>query len=453
MKWLAPALDYLPRWLEHQMRISEQPGCAIAVAQGVRLVFEAAFGHADLARGRALTPRHRFRVASHSKTFTAAALMRLRELGKLRLDDPVGRHVEGLSPAVAALTLAQLASHSAGLVRDGADAAQWVLRGPFLDAVALRADLAAPPTLEAGLRFKYSNHGYGLLGLAIEAVTGEAYAAWVAREIVAASGLEETAPDVTQRAVRLAAGHGTKQPLGRRVAIDVSMSTHALASATGFVSTAADLARFFESLAPEARRSVLSPASRREMTRRQWRSEHDSANRWYSLGTIGATTGAWEHVGHSGGFPGVTSRTACVPSRRLAVSVLTNAADGASQLWLDGALHLLQAFEKHGATSRRTAPWQGRFWNLWGAFDLLPMAGARVLLANPGLPNPVLDATEIDVTGRDRGQVVLGGGFANHGEAVRLVRDARGHIAQFWHGGMRLETEAATRRALLRLAR
>jgi D-alanyl-D-alanine carboxypeptidase len=133
--------------------------------------------------------------------------------------------------------------------------------------------------------------------------------------------------------------------------------------------------------------------------------------------------------------------------------VLTNAADGASQLWLDGALHLLQAFEKHGATSRRTAAWQGRFWNLWGAFDLLPMAGARVLLANPGLPNPVLDATEIDVTGRDRGQVVLGGGFANHGEAVRLVRDARGRIGQLWHGGMRLETEAATRRALLRLAR
>ena len=453
MTWLASALDYLPRWLEHQMRVSEQPGCAVAVSHRGQLVFEAAFGHADLARGIALTPRHGFRVASHSKTFTVAALMRLRELGKLRLDDPVARHVGGLSKAVGALTLAQLASHSAGLVRDGADAAQWALRGPFLDEAALRADLALPPPLDAGLRFKYSNHGYGLLGLAIEAVTGETYASWVAREIVAASGLQETQPDVPRRAQRLAAGHSAKQPLGERVAIDVSMSTQALAAATGFVSTAADLARFFGSLAPAARASVLSPASRREMMRRQWRSEHDSSQRWYGLGTVCGTTGGWDHVGHSGGFPGVITRTACVPSQQLAELVLTNAADGLSHQWLDGTLHLLQAFEKHGAPSRRTAPWCGRFWSLWGALDLLPMSGARVLLANPGLHNPVLDASEIDVTGRDHGQVVQAGGFANHGEPVRLVRDARRRITHLWHGGMRLETEAATRRALLRLVR
>ena len=74
MTWLSAAVDYLPRWLEHQMRVTEQPGCAIAVAHKGKLVFEAAFGHADLSRGIALTPRHRFRVASHSKTFTAAAL-------------------------------------------------------------------------------------------------------------------------------------------------------------------------------------------------------------------------------------------------------------------------------------------------------------------------------------------------------------------------------------------
>jgi D-alanyl-D-alanine carboxypeptidase len=226
-----------------------------------------------------------------------------------------------------------------------------------------------------------------------------------------------------------------------------------LAAATGFVSTAADLARFFGSLAPAARASVLSPASRREMTRRQWRSEHDSSQRWYGLGTVCGTTGGWDHVGHSGGFPGVVTRTACVPSQQLAVSVLTNAADGLSHQWLDGALHLLQAFEKHGAPSRRTAPWRGRFWNLWGAFDLLPMAGARVLLANPGLHNPMLDASEIDVTGRDHGQVVQASGFANDGEPVRLARDARGRITHLWHGGMRLETEVATRRALLKLAR
>jgi D-alanyl-D-alanine carboxypeptidase len=451
MSWLTAAVDYLPRWLEHQMRVTEQPGCAIAVAHKGKLVFEAAFGHADLSRGIALTPRHRFRVASHSKTFTAAALMKLREQRKLQLDDAVGKHVGGLRDDVASLTLAQLASHSAGLVRDGVDAQQWSLQRPFLDEKALRDGLAQRPTLEANTRFKYSNHGYGMLGLAIEQITGEPYVDWVAREIVAAAGLEETAPDVHAKLGKLAKGHSAKHPLGKRVAIDVGMSTHALASATGFVSTAADLARFYASLAPDARSSALSPASRREMTRRQWRSEHDSTARWYGLGLIAGTTGAWDHVGHSGGFPGVITRTACAPAQQLAVSVLTNAADGLSHQWLDGALHVMQAFEKHGAPSRRTARWQGRFWNLWGAFDLLPMAGSRVLLANPGLANPVLDASQIEVTGTDRGHVTLGGGFANHGEPVRIERDARGRIRRVWHGGMPLVREADAAKALAAL--
>jgi D-alanyl-D-alanine carboxypeptidase len=133
--------------------------------------------------------------------------------------------------------------------------------------------------------------------------------------------------------------------------------------------------------------------------------------------------------------------------------VLTNAADGQSHQWLDGTLQLLQACEKGGAPSRRTAAWQGRFWNLWGAVDLLPMAGRRVLLATPGLANPVLDASEVEVDAPDRGCVVLGGGFAQQGEPVRIERDGRGRIVRLWHGGMLLQPEAPTRRALHRLSR
>jgi len=65
-KWLGAALDYIPRWLEHQMRISKQPGCVMAIAHNGKLVLERAYGFANLKRGVALTPRHRFRVASHS---------------------------------------------------------------------------------------------------------------------------------------------------------------------------------------------------------------------------------------------------------------------------------------------------------------------------------------------------------------------------------------------------
>ena len=97
-KWLVGALDYIPRWIELQMQWTDQPGCAIAVAKDGTTLLEAAFGHADLPAGKTLTPRHRFRVASHSKTFTAAGILKLREQGALQLDDPVGRYVGDLHP-------------------------------------------------------------------------------------------------------------------------------------------------------------------------------------------------------------------------------------------------------------------------------------------------------------------------------------------------------------------
>jgi CubicO group peptidase (beta-lactamase class C family) len=82
-RWLKPALDYVSSWIEFQMRASQQPGCVFAVAHRDRIVLERAIGYADIVSKEKLTPRHRFRVASHSKSFVAAGLMKLREQRKL----------------------------------------------------------------------------------------------------------------------------------------------------------------------------------------------------------------------------------------------------------------------------------------------------------------------------------------------------------------------------------
>src|SRR4029450_13456175 len=132
--WLKSALDYLPQWLGVQVDETQLPGCAFAVAHRGRLVLERAFGVADLETRVALTPKHRVRVASHSKSFTATGIMRLVEVRKLLLDAPVGKYVSGLHDRVAATTLRQLLSHGAGVHRDGRDSGQWDLRRPFLDA-------------------------------------------------------------------------------------------------------------------------------------------------------------------------------------------------------------------------------------------------------------------------------------------------------------------------------
>ena len=440
--WLTPALAYIPQWLDYQMRASEQPGCAIAVAWRDAVVLEAAFGHADLVAGEALTPRHRFRVASHSKSFTAAAILKLREQGRLKLDDAVGQYVSGLHPDIASATLAQLLSHSAGVVRDGPDCGYWSDRAPFLDEAALRGELAAAPAIDPNTRLKYSNHGFGLAGLVIAAVTGEPYGVWVKREIVDAAGLAETTPDAPLAdGAPLARGHSGKALLGRRLVFPGDQPTHALGPATGFVSTAADLARFFAQLSPAAETSILSVASRREMSRPQWKDAWSAVPTTYGLGTIGSAFDGWEGVGHSGGFQGYLTRTSTVAAHDLTVSCLTNAGDGPAHVWLDGAMAILKRFQESGPPAPALADWTGRWWSVWGATDLV-VAGDTVFLATPAMSNPFMKAAELTVAGPDEARISQASAFASYGEPARLIRGEDGRIAEVMIAGGRLVSEA-----------
>jgi CubicO group peptidase (beta-lactamase class C family) len=450
--WLREALDYLPGWLAFQLRQSEGAGAVLAVAHRGELVLEHAVGAADLATGEALTPRHRFRIASHSKTFTAAGVMRLREAGRLSLDDAIGRYVPGLHPEVAEVTLGQLLSHSAGVTRDGSTGGQFLEDRPYASREEVLADLARGPTIPPNTRFKYSNHGFALAGMAIEAVTGEPYAHWIAREVVAPFGLGETTPDVPVPAgAPFALGHTGKWPLGRRAVIPGENRCHAITPAAGFVSTAADLVRFLSRLSPEAAESPLSVASRREMARRQWRNPDTGVELWYGLGTVSGSSGPWSWFGHSGRFQGYVSRSCVVPGEELSVSVLVNAGDGLADLWAEGVLQVLRAARGRGAPAAALRDWRGRWWSIGGAVDLLPL-GERVVIATPAFSNPMLDASEIEVTGPDEGRIALAPGFGSQGERVRLVRDAAGVPVEFWIGGMRLRPEAALKAEMERSA-
>jgi CubicO group peptidase (beta-lactamase class C family) len=429
-RWFAAALDYVPRWLDFQMQASQQPGCMVAIAHRDKVVLERAFGSANLDTGEKLTPRHRFRIASHTKSFTAAAILKLREQRKLKLDDTAGQFVGDLHPGVARATIAQLLSHSAGLIRDGSDAGQFLDRRPFLNARELKEDLKEPPVIDANTRLKYSNHGYGLIGLIIEAITGESWGSFIKREIIEAAGLAETTPDMPlPRGTPFARGHTGRMLLGRRLVIPGDFVLNAVAPAGAVVSTAADVARHFAKLAPNARKSVISQASRREMTRRQWRNPNATIESYYGLGTMSGTTNGWDWFGHGGGLQGYISLTRTYPAQELTVVVLTNAIDGWAGLWVDGITSILQAFARNGAPSRKVKDWNGRFWTLWGAADLVPM-GNKVLWVAPGFINPMADAGELTVSGRNLAKIALANGYGSYGETVRCVRNKFGKIIE-----------------------
>lgn len=439
--WLEAALAYIPRWVDYQLQHVDQPGASIAVAHKGEIVLEEAFGVADLGSGEAMTPRHRFRVASHSKTFTATGILKLRERGLLRLDDAVGTFVQGLHPAIADVTLQQILSNSAGLTRDGGNSGYFAGVRPFLSAAELKEALTQAPPLAAAERFKYSNHGFSLAGLVIEQVAGEPYRDWITREVVGAAGLAETFADIGLMSEGpFAKGHSTRLPLGRRLVLPGDMATADMAAATGFVSTAADLARFFAQLSPRSESQLLSPLSRREMSRHHWRDQETTFERSYGLGTISGSFKGWDWFGHSGSFIGTLSRTAVFPAEDLTVSVITNAIDGPAQGLVDGIAQILKVFRTRGAPRPEIADWAGRWWMMWGAIDLVP-AGDRVLASAPALPLPLSEVSEIAVTGLDAGKVVRASGFASPGEPATRTRDAEGEVSEVWLGGVGLVSE------------
>jgi D-alanyl-D-alanine carboxypeptidase len=418
-------------------------------------VAEFAFGKADLRTGKALTPRHRFRIASHSKTFTASGVMLLREQGKVGLDDPIGRHVSGLHKDLAKARVSELLSHGAGIVRDGEDSGQFLDRRPFLSRDELRADLAKKQPQAPGLQLKYSNHGYGLLGLLIEEITGTDYATWITRNVITPAGLQETVPDMPflPKTALMAKGHTMEFPFGQRLVVPGDNVCDGIAPAGGFVATAADSARFFAQLAPEAKRSILSAASRREMMQRRWRDTCNTQEAYYGYGTMMNGPGPKEWFGHTGGLQGFVSRTSRFPASGFTISVLCNALDGLSYLWVDSIANILDIFQRHGTPGKREKAWTGRWWSIWGATDLVPM-GKVVCQVAPVL-NPPFDAATVEcvVTGKDVGLIQKASAYHSPGQAVRLVRDRQGKPTELWVGGTKLVTrEAMVAEAVARYA-
>lgn len=351
----------LPQWLETARHLRQHSGLQAAIWHDGELVAEVAVGEADLDAGIALRPTHRLRIASHSKMVTAMTLMRLREQGRLRLDDTLGDHLGQLAGTpVADRTLRDLLSHSAGLTRDSDDARWWRLGTPFPDrAQLLEIARTGAVKAEAGVHLQYSNIGYGLLGLVIEAVTGSSFAEAVDELVLTPAGVQGIGPDLPvdaagpEAADGFAAGH-TSLLHGPRRPVE-QVPTRALAAATGFWASAGAIATFAGRTLIEG--DLLSSASVREMRRRVWTLQDGSH---YGLGLQEGRLHGFTVVGHSGGFPTGLSRTWAAPAERLVVSVIGTAVDAPSSELAAGILGLL------ALAAGRPAP-QAETWEQSGA--------------------------------------------------------------------------------------
>ncbi|HJQ00451.1 MAG TPA: serine hydrolase domain-containing protein [Jatrophihabitans sp.] len=411
-------VDYYRSWLAYRQWYLRVPGVQVAAAEHGEPVLSAAFGSADLDTGERLTERHLFRIASHSKSFAAVAVLQLLEQGKLRLDDPVGSRLPDLAGSgLAAVTIGELLAHGGGVIRDSVDGDFWQLWREFPDRDTLLAIAALPSAavLARNDRFKYSNIGYGLLGLVIEEVTGRSFGEQLATAVVDRLGLKDCGADLNEaRLADLAAGHSALST-GRQRQVLSHVNTGALAAATGCYATAADLVAFYTALLP-GQDALLGADALRLMRHRLW--DMKGADSGYGLGLMLGRIGEREVFGHSGGYPGHITRTFGCAETGLVVSVLTNAIDGPAEPLAAGLFRLLD-LAKSASHQPADDPerFVGRFSLLWGVQDVASIGG-RLFLLNPTVVNPAEDPTPLEVVDRSTLRIVGGSGGGAYGEPL-----------------------------------
>ena len=351
------------------------PGLAYGVTIGNRLVHSRGLGTLRVGEEAPPDARSVFRIASMTKSFTAATVLGLRDDGRFALDDRVDRYVPELarlryptadSPPI---TIRHLLTMTAGFPTDDpwGDRQQGLDLGEFRRLLAGGLSFAWAP----GTRFEYSNTGYGILGRLITNVAGREYMDAVRERFLDPLGMDSTTyleADVEPE--RLARGYLWR---GERYLDEPSDPYGALAAMGGLFTTVEDLVTwsgfFLDAFPPrdDPEGSLpLSRASRREMQQplvdAGTRLTHTTPDALPDLERMAYGYGLFivddvrfgRIVGHSGGYPGYGSNMRWHPASGLGVIALTNHRYGPAGLLARDVLWELLRTE--AAPIRRTRP-------------------------------------------------------------------------------------------------
>jgi len=299
------------------------PGAAVAVARDGKLILARGYGYADFEARQPVQPTSRFRIGSTSKVLTAMAVLHLREQGLLDLERPFLQYLPqfqlppGADARLPAVTLRQLLHHSGGWDRD--------LRGDPLDLQREISSALGVPTpvmcsdvfryqlgkhldFEPGTRFDYSNFGYCILGLVVEAVSGRPLELYVRDSVLAPMGVNAMSIGYSHLAER-----GTEEvryydwdgaPLADSLfpgedqvpLVYGAFDPMTFAAAGGWIGSAVDLTRIFSAIDGSRTAPFLSDGSRGE-----WLEDPHLpgiSGAWYGLGIFVRTRpDRWWHGG------------------------------------------------------------------------------------------------------------------------------------------------------------
>jgi CubicO group peptidase (beta-lactamase class C family) len=329
---------------------------AVLIARGGEPVFTGAWGLANVERGDPNQIQTRFNLGSMNKMFTATAIARLVESGQVAFTDPVATHLLDYPTDVAEkVTIHHLLTHTSGL---------GDFFGPRYDTEKdslhtlddyLQLFVDEPLRFEPGARHAYSNAGFIVLGLVIEAVTGEDYFEHVREQVYAparmaatdAFGRDESTPNLatgyTYRPADDQADLTFEDVLNGPVPNDFFLAPRGTSAGGGY-STVDDLLAFDRALRSGA---LVEPAMVATLIEGKVDTPRPGVR--YAYGFVDDRSGAERVVGHSGGAPGINANLDMYWDSDATVVVLGN---------VDGVVHLVSAkarqalFGTGGASAR-----------------------------------------------------------------------------------------------------
>jgi CubicO group peptidase (beta-lactamase class C family) len=276
------------------------PGAAVVVMRDGAVVHSKAYGLASLEQGVANTPRTKFRLASVSKSFTALLVLRLVEEARLRLDDPLAKHLPGIAGGEA-MTIHHVLSHTAGMP----------------DFMSFEDAARLPREYAPGDRLNYSNLGYTALGRVIERVAGKTYEAFLREAILDPLGMKDSGGGWRGLpAEGRATGYVFDPGAGGVV---LAEDSDADLPSGGLYSTAEDMARWVSGLLDGR---IVKAAT----VEKAWTPVvlNDGRRGAYGYGFMLAPYRGLREVAHGGDISGFNSYVAIYPGERLAVVVLAN---------------------------------------------------------------------------------------------------------------------------------
>ena len=328
----------LDRLVPEELKETKTPGAVIAVVSGNQVVYQKAFGVANVETNAPMQPEMLFRLGSTTKMFTAAALLTLAEKEKIKLNEPIGERVKGLNPKIAKVTPHHLLSNSAGL-RDFAatatsndDAALGNMLRSWKEDVFFA---------EQGEIYSYSSAGFWLSGFVIEELHGKPYADAMNELIFKPVGMERT----TLRpflAITYPFATGHALDAGKPAIIRPMFNNTAMWPAGSIFSNAKDLSRWVIALLNEGRvngQQLLSTSLTNQLVQHHV-AVPGEADSYYAYGLTVFKFKGLEFVGHGGFSRGYGSMIQMVPSRKFAVIVLTNKSGETMRKSLNKAMEL-----------------------------------------------------------------------------------------------------------------